>query len=52
MSDEYIDFSAGIKKIKNINQKIIKNPKTEYVLLGSIMILSFFIRTRNLKFFY
>ena len=50
MSDEYIDFSAGIKKIKNINQKIIKNLKTEYVLLGSIMILSFFIRTRNLKF--
>ena len=50
MSDEYIDFSASIKKIKNIKQKIVKNPKTEYVLLGSIMILSFFIRTRNLKF--
>ena len=50
MSDEYIDFSASIKKIKNIKQKIVKNPNTEYVLLGSIMILSFFIRTRNLKF--
>ena len=50
MSDEYIDFSVSIKKIKNIKQKIVKNPKTEYVLLGSIMILSLFIRTRNLKF--
>ena len=50
MSDEYIDFSAGIKKFKKVKQKIVKNPKTEYILLGSIMILSFFIRTRNLKF--
>ena len=50
MSEEYIDFADSIKKFKNLKKKIVKNPKLEYILLGSIMIFSFFIRTRNLKF--
>ena len=50
MSEEYIDFTKSIEKYKKIKEKIMKNSKLEYILLGSIMIFSFFIRTRNLKF--
>ena len=50
MSNEYIDFTQSINVIKKIKNKLLKNPKFEYLLLGSIMLLAFFIRTRNLKF--
>ena len=35
MSEEYIDFADSIKKFKNLKKKIVKNPKLEYILLGS-----------------
>ena len=50
MSEEYIDFTKSIEKYKKIKEKIMKNLKLEYILRVSIMIFSFFIRTRNLKF--
>ena len=50
MSDEYIDFSAGIKKFKKLKQKIVKNPKTEYIFWINNDILSSLYEQEILNF--